>query len=97
MHAICAPIGPRAVRIIIVGARSFARFPPLNLYFNHYNARIAREDQAVVESSDPVEVPPPAEELSVATDRATLRFRKYYYEHLKRPRPSGGPLRQASS
>jgi hypothetical protein len=36
-----------------------------------------------VESSDPVEVPPASEELSVATDRATLRFRRYYFEELK--------------
>jgi hypothetical protein len=47
------------------------------------NARIAAQDQAVVESSDPPEVPPAGEERSVGTDRATLHFRKYYEETLR--------------
>jgi phenylpropionate dioxygenase-like ring-hydroxylating dioxygenase large terminal subunit len=49
-----------------------------------FNKRILREDQAVVESSDPVEAPPVSEERSVATDRTTLAFRRWYLEHKKR-------------
>ncbi len=89
MHAICVPVGERAVRMIVVGARSFARLPLLNPLFNWSNRRIVNEDRAVVESSDPVEVPPASEELSVATDRATLRFRRYYYSELKGARAWG--------
>ena len=59
MHAISVPVNDRAVRMIVVGARTFARFPLLNPFFNHTNMKIVREDQAVVESSDPVEIPPP--------------------------------------
>lgn len=83
MHAVCVPVAERRVRMIIVGARSFARSRLLNPLFNYSNRRIAREDQAVVESSFPVEVPPPSLERSVRTDRATLRFRRYYFEVLK--------------
>jgi len=36
-----------------------------------------------VESSGRDETPPPGAELSVRTDRATLQFRKYYYETVR--------------
>ena len=88
MHAFCVPIDGERVRMLIVGARSFARFPLLNFIFNHTNAKIAEQDRAVVESSRPVVVPPPAEEQSVRTDRATLQFRKYFYETLHASRAS---------
>jgi phenylpropionate dioxygenase-like ring-hydroxylating dioxygenase large terminal subunit len=39
--------------------------------------------KAVVESGGCDEVPPAGDEHSVATDRATLRFRKYYYQILR--------------
>lgn len=82
MHALCVPAGRDTVRMIVVGARSFARLPLLNPFFNYANLRIVREDQAVVESSEPAIVPPPSQELSVRTDRATLAFRKYYLDEL---------------
>jgi phenylpropionate dioxygenase-like ring-hydroxylating dioxygenase large terminal subunit len=82
MHAFCVPIDGARVRMLIVGARSFARLPLLNPLFNRSNAKIAEQDRAVVESSQPVVVPPPALEQSVRTDRATLQFRKYFYETL---------------
>ncbi len=93
MHAICVPMGPQAVRMIVVGARSFARFPLLNPRFNHTNLKIVREDRAVVESSDPVEIPALGVEASVRTDRATLRFRKYYFDTLQRSSSPGGHVR----
>jgi nitrite reductase/ring-hydroxylating ferredoxin subunit len=91
MHALCVPVTDRTVRMIVIGARTFATLPLLNPFFNLSNKRIVKEDQAIVESSDPIEVPPPAHELSVRTDKATLQFRKYYYETLK---PSTTPPRQ---
>jgi phenylpropionate dioxygenase-like ring-hydroxylating dioxygenase large terminal subunit len=88
MHAICVPVGPQAVRMLVVGARTFATLGLLNPVFNYSNMRIVKQDQAVVESSHPIEVPPAADEVSVRTDRATLQFRKYYYQALK---PSAAP------
>ena len=87
MHSICVPVGPQAVRMIIVGARTFARASILNPIFNRQNLKIALEDQAIVESSYPAEIPPAVDEKSVRTDRATLQFRKYYYGTLK-PEPA---------
>jgi phenylpropionate dioxygenase-like ring-hydroxylating dioxygenase large terminal subunit len=84
MHAMCVPIDATRTRMIIVGARTFATLPLLNPFFNLSNKRIAEEDRAVVESSQPLEVPPPSEEVSVRTDKATLQFRKFYYEVLKK-------------
>ena len=87
MHSICVPVGPQAVRMIIVGARTFAKASILNPIFNRQNLKIALEDQAIVESSFPAEIPPAVDEKSVRTDRATLQFRKYYYGTLK-PEPA---------
>lgn len=84
MHAICVPIDATRTRMIIVGARTFATLALLNPFFNLSNKRIAEEDRAVVESSQPLEIPPPAEEVSVRTDKATLQFRKYFFEVLKK-------------
>ncbi len=83
MHAICVPMTADSVRMIVVGSRSFATSRLLNPFFALSNRRIVNEDRAVVESSYPLEIPPAAEELSVRTDRATLQFRKYYFETLR--------------
>jgi phenylpropionate dioxygenase-like ring-hydroxylating dioxygenase large terminal subunit len=94
MHALCVPVDQKKVRMIVIGARTFATFSWLNPLFNWSNQRIVNEDQAVVESSDPVEVPPASHEVSVRTDKATLQFRKYYYETLK---PSTTPPKRQLS
>ena len=47
------------------------------------NRKIATEDQAIVESSQPAEVPRPSEELSVRTDSLPLHFRKRYQAELR--------------
>ena len=83
IHALVIPTAPGRTRLMVVGSRDFARPALLNPAFNWMNGRIADEDQAVVESSGPDETPPPGAERSVATDRATLQFRKYYYEALR--------------
>jgi len=96
MHAICVPLTNETTRLIVIGTRDFLRLPLLNPLFNASNRRIAMEDKAVVESSQPPEVPPPAAELSVRTDRATLHFRKYYFETLKGSSArAAGPLHAA--
>jgi phenylpropionate dioxygenase-like ring-hydroxylating dioxygenase large terminal subunit len=103
MHALCVPVDANHVRLLVVGSRDFARSRLFNPLFNWANARIAAEDKAVVESSFPVEIPRPAEEVSVASDRATLQFRKYYFAQLAdssaspRPRgPSGSGLAEGT-
>jgi len=78
----CIPEDERTTRLWLLTVRSFARAPLLDFAFRWMNRRIAREDQAIVESSLPVEVPPPAEEASVRTDAPTLAFRKIYRERL---------------
>jgi phenylpropionate dioxygenase-like ring-hydroxylating dioxygenase large terminal subunit len=83
IYAISVPQGPTETRMIIVGARDFLPWRILNPLFNFANRIIAGQDRAIVESSDPAEVPPASEELSVATDRVTLQFRKYYHQVLK--------------
>jgi phenylpropionate dioxygenase-like ring-hydroxylating dioxygenase large terminal subunit len=83
MHAICVPVGPRATRMIVVGARDFATSSLLNPFFKKSNDKILFEDQAVLESSEPPEVPPAGDERSVASDRPTLQFRKYHFDVLK--------------
>jgi len=85
MHALVIPVDESTTRLVVASARDFATFRFLNPLFDRMNAFIAAQDQAVVESSDPPEVPLPSEEVSVATDRATLRFRKYYRENLRPP------------
>ena len=94
LHAFCVPLEENRTRMIIVGARDFATSALLDPVFNRQYRRILDEDEAVVCSSRPPEVPPASEEHSVATDRGTLRFRRYYYDQLRRP---GGPAPDASA
>jgi phenylpropionate dioxygenase-like ring-hydroxylating dioxygenase large terminal subunit len=82
MHVWSVPVDDRSTRIFLVAARDFWR-NPLAKVFDQFNRLILLEDRSVVESSDPPEVPPPGEELSVATDAPTLAFRRYYYRELK--------------
>jgi phenylpropionate dioxygenase-like ring-hydroxylating dioxygenase large terminal subunit len=79
----CVPVDVNHTRMMLVSTRDFLKFQPLAAALDHFNKRILKEDQAVVESSHPVEVPPASEERSVATDRATLAFRRWYLERKK--------------
>jgi phenylpropionate dioxygenase-like ring-hydroxylating dioxygenase large terminal subunit len=85
MNVWCVPLEHNRTRMILASARTFMRHNPLGFFLDLSNRKILGEDRAVVESSFPSEVPPAAQERSVATDRATLAFRKYYYEQLKKP------------
>ena len=81
--AVCLPETATRTRMIFASLRSFAKWRALDPLFRWSNRRIAAEDKAVLESSQPVEVPPPREERSVRTDLPTLAFRKFYFERLK--------------
>ena len=83
IHALVIPTDEGRTRLIVAGSRDFARLPLLNPWFSWLNGKIADEDRAVVESSGRLETPPASSEHSVATDRATLQFRKYYYDVLR--------------
>ncbi len=85
IYALVIPERAGRTRLMVAGSRDFAKSRLLNPWFTWMNGYIADEDKAVVESSGPQEVPPAADELSVATDKATLQFRKYYYEVLRSP------------
>jgi phenylpropionate dioxygenase-like ring-hydroxylating dioxygenase large terminal subunit len=83
IHAFCVPTERNRTRMLVVMARAFAKSALFNPFFDLTNVKILGQDRAVVESSSPAEVPPPSEEVSVATDRPTLAFRRHYAKHLK--------------
>ncbi|MEI8255757.1 MAG: aromatic ring-hydroxylating dioxygenase subunit alpha [Deltaproteobacteria bacterium] len=85
-HLFCIPVDATHVRMLLVSTRQFLRYNPLGWLGDQFNRIVLREDKAVVESSQPAEVPPPGDEVSVPTDAPTLAFRKYYYRELH---PSG--------
>jgi phenylpropionate dioxygenase-like ring-hydroxylating dioxygenase large terminal subunit len=87
IHALVVPAEAGRTRLTVVASRDFARLPVFEPLFRWMNGRIADEDQAVVESSGPLETPPAGQEHSVGSDRATLQFRRYYDSQL---RGSGG-------
>lgn len=83
IHALVVPERPGHTHLIICQSRDFARWQVWNPLFYWMNKRIADEDKNVVESGGMEEVPPAATECSVPSDRATLQFRKYYYDELR--------------
>lgn len=89
MHIWCVPQDDGHTRMILVAARNFMRYTPLNPLMDWFNVRILREDRAIVESSHPSHAPPPSEEINVPTDAPTLRFRTWYYRHLVNRQPEG--------
>jgi len=82
MIALCQPIDDARTRLTIITVRSFAKSRLLDPLFRWSNRRIALEDQAILESSDPPIVPPAASEKSVRTDGPTLAFRKIWFDRL---------------
>jgi phenylpropionate dioxygenase-like ring-hydroxylating dioxygenase large terminal subunit len=74
----CIPEDATTTRLLLLTIRDFARAPLLNPVFRLLNWRIAREDRAIVESSEPIEAPRPGDEQSVRTDAPTLAFRRIY-------------------
>ncbi|MCB9689470.1 MAG: aromatic ring-hydroxylating dioxygenase subunit alpha [Alphaproteobacteria bacterium] len=83
VHAFCVPVDAVRTRMMIVATRGYGRHNPLYALLDRINVYILRQDRAVTESHDPIEVPPPALERSVATDRPTLAFRRWYLHTCK--------------
>lgn len=75
------PVDAQRTRMISILAPGFSLFRFLSAIIGR---RLLWEDQHVVESSDPPEIPEAGADLSVRSDRATLAFRKYYDAHLRR-------------
>lgn len=82
MMSVCLPIDDATTRMILISVRSFLRPHLFDRFFNFGNKIVAAQDEAIVASSSPVEVPPAGEERSVRTDEPTLRFRKLYRDRL---------------
>lgn len=82
LAVVCVPLDERHTRLLLMAARGFARAAIFDAFFNRSNRRVADEDRAIVESSDPAQIPLASAERSVRTDQATLRFRKYYFSAL---------------
>lgn len=82
MKVVCIPEDDQRTRMLLITARSFLRWRLLDPVFHRMNLRIANEDKAIVESSQPPAIPPAGEEKSVRTDGMTLLFRKRYFKEL---------------
>lgn len=84
-HVFCVPGAAGETRMMVLSAM---RLPTglgwASSVAGAFERRILEEDRAVVESSDPPEVPPPGAEASVASDRPTLIFRSWYHRHVRR-------------
>ncbi|GAA0278283.1 aromatic ring-hydroxylating dioxygenase subunit alpha [Alteraurantiacibacter aestuarii] len=83
MLAICLPQQSGHTSLIIVTMRNFARWSLLDPLFRFSTRKIAGEDQQILESSSPAEIPPASKEKSVRTDMPTLAFRKIYFDQIK--------------
>jgi len=94
-HIYCVPLDARRTRMLHVGARR-SLTGLLDWLVIFLNKRILLEDRAIVESSQPAEVPPAAEEPSVATDAPTLHFRRYYERELRSSSASSAKVVPAS-
>jgi len=79
----CVPVNATTTRMLLVNYRRFLTSPIFDVFFDRMNRRIGTEDQAIVESSNPVEIPLAREEQSVRTDGFTLAFRKRYFAQLR--------------
>lgn len=88
----CVPVEHTRVRMMAMAVRGFQVGNPLARVFDWSNHWIIGEDRAVVESSDPPEVPDAGEEANVPTDRPTLLFRTWYRRHLKGSAAGGGSV-----
>lgn len=79
----CIPAGHNKTRMMLIAVRNFAKSPAAALAFDRFNLKVLHQDRAIVESSDPVEVPEDKVEKSVRSDRPTLTFRTWYLRNLK--------------
>lgn len=82
IHVWCVPIDERRVKMILCTTRDFGVGNPFVGLFDEVNRLIAGEDKRVLEGTEPPAVPHASEEKSVASDRATLYFRTWYFRSL---------------
>ena len=82
MHVWCVPLERDRTRLLVAAAYQFGVLTPLAVLTSFTNRKIIFEDRAVVESSDPKEIPPPGGEANVPTDKMTLRFRTWYHREI---------------
>lgn len=82
LHMYCVPVNRERTKMILCSARTFLGFSFITWLMMRSN-NVLSEDRHVIESTDPLEAPPPGDELSVPTDGPTLYFRKYYYRDLR--------------
>jgi phenylpropionate dioxygenase-like ring-hydroxylating dioxygenase large terminal subunit len=95
-HVYCVPLDAETTRMIVISTRTFLRHNPLGWLSDQFNRVIVGEDRAIVESSLPTAVPPPGDEVSVATDAPTLFFRRWYLRELA-SRPPKAEREQAAA
>ena len=72
----CIPTEPNRTRMLLVTVRNFATHPAAGLVFDKFNLKVLHQDKAIVESSDPVEVP--VGRAVGAHRSAHLTFRTWY-------------------
>lgn len=83
LMSVCVPVNNTTTRMLLVNYRRFLRSPLFDVFFDRMNKRIGSEDQVVVESSMPPEIPRSSNESSVRTDAFPLAFRKRYFAELR--------------
>ena len=86
IHAFCVPVDEQTTEMMVFSVRTFLPWMPAFI-MDRVNKRILDEDRAVLESSQPPIVPPAGDEMSVASDRATLAFRRWYFRTLVEGKP----------
>lgn len=69
------PVDGATTRTLSILAPGFSLYRALDFVIGD---RLSREDQHVVETHDPPEIPRAGDEVSVRSDRGTLAFRRYY-------------------
>jgi phenylpropionate dioxygenase-like ring-hydroxylating dioxygenase large terminal subunit len=83
-HVWCVPAGPGETRMMLLSVRDL--HPAVNWLLSLMDPserKVLEEDQRVLESTVPGEVPEPGEERSVPTDKPTLIFRRWYLRNLR--------------
>jgi hypothetical protein len=81
LHIWCVPIAQNRSRMIVVSRRNFGRFNPVLSLFNLLTPLILREDQRIMDTASPSEVPPIGSEVFMPADAPTIAFCRYYQKH----------------
>ena len=90
VQVFCVPEKTNYTQMILISASDFGFFNIFAPLSKLFAPDVLMEDKAVLESSWPMQVPAPADEKSVATDKGTLVFRTWYRK-LMRQAAAGSP------